>query len=316
MSDGPNDCSPQNRSAPEALAALEELSDDLTARWTTPGLAASLLEYLHACPVCGSTDLGHYVRVPSLFEADRFIVYERCRGCGVVLRNPRLPAALRLQIYEDKVLPPDQKRLLPRNQRHYRHVLRLIRRAAPPAGRVLDFGCGAGGFLLAARDAGFDVLGLEVNKYLARHVEESYEIPVFRGLIEDPAFGDERFAAILTSQVFEHLLDPRGTLATLRRHLLPGGLLLIEVPNQRAFKERRRKGSTMDDSHYFYFDAASLRRLYEDQGFEVVWVSEGARLYRLLPALVHLPAPLLELAGRVVARLGLRTGLSMLARRR
>lgn len=290
--------------------------EDLASSLVTGDLEATLLEYLHACPVCGGTELGHYARVPSLFEADRFIVYERCRRCGVVLRNPRLPSGLRLQIYEDKVLPPEQKALIPRVQRHYRHVLRLVQRAAPPPGRLLDFGCGAGGFLLEARRAGFDVEGLEVNKDLARHVEESYDIPVFRGLVDDPAFADRRFSVILSSQVFEHLLDPRATLAALSRHLVPGGLLLIEVPNQRATKERVRKGSTLDDSHFFYFHAASLARMLRDQGFEIVRVSEGLRLYRLLPLLAKLPAPLVELAGSVFARLGLRTGLSVLARRR
>ncbi|MEM1205941.1 MAG: class I SAM-dependent methyltransferase [Acidobacteriota bacterium] len=284
------------------------------------GLSASatLLEYLEACPVCFATDLRHYVRVPSLFEAGKHIVYERCPCCGVVLRNPRMPPDLRLAIYEDKILPDAQKRLLPRNQLHYRYILRLIDRLYPKdAGRRLfDFGCGAGGFLLEARDAGFDVMGLELNKDLVRFVEDTYDLPVYQGLVDDDAFAEERFNIILSAQVFEHLLDPRETLKALKRHLEPPGFVLIEVPNQLALKERLRRGRTMDDSHLFYFSADALSWLFEDLGFEVIHVQQGLRPYRLASSLANWPTPVMEAIIGGFSMLQVRTGLSVLARLR
>src|SRR5262249_41831339 len=145
----------------------------------TASVPASLYEYLHACPICFAADLVHYARVPSLFNAGEHIVYERCRGCGVVLRNPRLPPSRRLSIYVDKILPPALKELVPRNQLHYAHILGEIGRLYPKAAgrRLLDFGCGSGGFLLEAQKVGFDVTGLELNKDLAAFVRERYGIP-------------------------------------------------------------------------------------------------------------------------------------------
>jgi 2-polyprenyl-3-methyl-5-hydroxy-6-metoxy-1,4-benzoquinol methylase len=276
---------------------------------------SSLFQYLHACPVCFGTDLRHYVRVPSLFNRGEFIVYERCGGCGVVLRNPRLPPDERLSIYEDKILPDAQKQLLPRNQLHYAHILRELGRFYPRDAprRLFDFGCGAGGFLLEARKAGFDVMGLELNKDLARFVRERYDIPVFQGLIDDAAFADERFNVILSAQVFEHLLDPRQTLLDLKRHLAPPGFILIEVPNQLAIKERLRRGATMDDSHLFYFSARALSWMLEDCGFRVLKVQEGARLYRFFPRTATWPRAVTEGATALAARLQLKTGLSVLA---
>ena len=277
---------------------------------------STLLEYLNACPVCFSTRLRHYCRRSSLFNKGEFIVYEQCEGCGVVMRNPRMPPNLRLSIYEDKILPDDQKELLPRNQLHYAYMLRWIERFYPKDAprRLFDFGCGAGGFLLEAQKADWDCMGLELNKDLAKFVTESYDIPVYQGLVDDPEFADERFNIVLSAQVFEHLLDPRQALADLKKHLDPPGFVLIEVPNQLAFKERVTRGRTMDDSHLFYFSAAAMSWMMEDLGFEVVHVQEGLRPYRASSALAGVPQPLMEAWIKINAMFQVRTGLSVLAR--
>lgn len=282
----------------------------------TSSVHASLYEYLHACPVCFHDDLKHYVRVPSLFTSGEFIVYERCRHCGVVFRNPRLPPSERLSIYVDKILPDALKELVPKNQLHYAHIMKEIDRLYPKDAprRLFDFGCGSGGFLLEAQKAGFDVMGLELNRDLANFVRDRYGIPVHQGLIDDPSFADERFNVILSAQVFEHLLDPRQTLLDLKKHLVAPGYVLIEVPNQLAIKERLNRGATMDDSHLFYFSARALSYMLEDCGFEVVKVQEGLRLYRLLKAARNWPHWLLESATTIASALQIKTGLSVLAR--
>ena len=179
------------------------------------GVAASLLEYLHACPICHCTDMRHYVRVPSLFNPGETIRYERCADCKTVVRNPRLPPEYRLARYEEPEMSDESKRLKPKSQVHYAYMMKAIERLAPTGlgRRLFDFGCGAGGFLLEARKAGWDVSGLELSKDLAKHVIEHHEIPVFQGLIDAPEFAEERFDVVISSQVFEHLLDPRQTWA-------------------------------------------------------------------------------------------------------
>jgi len=285
--------------------------------YTSAGVTATLLEYLHACPVCRGADLRHYCRVPSLFNPGEVIRYERCAGCGVVLRNPRLPADYRVQRYADGALSADSKRLDPKNQVHYAYMIRVLRRLCPSGSgvRLLDFGCGAGGFLLEARAGGYDVTGLELSKGLARHVAETHGIRVFSGLASDPAFAAERFQVIVSSQVFEHLTDPVETLRSVRAHLVRPGILLIEVPNLRDIRERLRRGAIMDDSHLFYFSAASLRRLLEAEGFEVVETHEGLRPYRALGRVTpRVPLGLLRAGERAMALAGVRTGLSVIAR--
>ncbi len=281
------------------------------------GVAASLLEYFHACPICDHADLRHYCRVPSLFNPGEFIRYERCRRCGIVLRNPRLPADTRLSLYEDKVLPDEAKELVPKSQVHYAHMMRLLARLVPRDGgrRLLDFGCGSGGFLLEARKAGFDVYGQELNRDLASYVTATYGILTYQGLISSPELAGERFNVVISSQVFEHLLDPRQTLCDIKRLLDPPGMVLIEVPNLHDTRERLRRGSRMNDSHLFYFSGRSLSRMFEDAGFKVLKVQQGLRPYRFLRSYnPRAPAWLFDAAERACSALGLRSGLGVIAR--
>ena len=282
---------------------------------TSAGVPATLLEYLHGCPVCRHTELRHYCRVPSLFKSGEFIHYERCGDCGVVLRNPRLPTDYRLSLYEDKVLPDEAKQLNPKSQIHYAHMMRLLDRLLPPDSgrRLLDFGCGSGGFLVEARKAGFDVAGLELNIDLARHVTETYDIPTFQGLVSDSEFA-ERFNVVISSQVFEHLVDPLETLQELKHHLEPPGIVLIEVPNLHDIRERLNRGSRMNDSHLFYFNGRSLSRMFQDCGFRVLKVQQGLRPYRYFSSYgPRSPAGLFDAAERVLSAFGIRSGLGVIA---
>lgn len=281
------------------------------------GVLASNLEYLHRCPICHGSDLRHYVRVPSLFNDGEFIRYERCRDCRTVLRNPRLPPEYRLARYEEPEMPAEAKELKPKSQVHYAYMMQQVKRLLPEGcgHRLFDFGCGAGGFLVEAKKAGFDVMGLELSKDLAQHVETEHGIPVFQGLVDDPSFADETFDVIISSQVFEHLLDPRGTLEEVKAHLRRPGLLLIEVPNLYDIRERLHKGRMMDDSHLFYFTARSLARMVREQGFEVLKVQEGLRPYRFLRNADHTPAPgLMELGASLLSLCQIKTGLTLFAR--
>ncbi len=280
------------------------------------GVQASTLEYLHACPICTGAELRHYCRVPSRFNPGEFIRYERCDGCGVVLRNPRLPAAYRLDRYAEFGYSAEAKKLDRKSQVHYWFMMQVINRLLPLGGgrRLLDLGCGAGGLLVEARAAGFDVMGLELSRDLAQHVRDNLGIPIHQGLVGDQALDGRRFDVITSSQVFEHLLDPRQTLADVRAHLAPGGVILIEVPNLRDIRERIRRGSTMDDSHLFYFNRPSLTRLLKDGGFQVLQVHEGLRPYRFLGDRARRwPVPWMRAAEQALSVCQVKTVLSVVA---
>ncbi|MGH7643610.1 MAG: class I SAM-dependent methyltransferase [Candidatus Dormibacteria bacterium] len=105
-------------------------------------------------------------------------------------------------------------------------LLKLLRSAvahwidglAPP-GPILDVGCGDGSMLDALAHDGRVVLGLERN---------STRADVRGATVEECAGG---WAAITYWHSLEHLPDPRHSLTAAAQRLLPGGLIVIAIPN-------------------------------------------------------------------------------------
>lgn len=109
------------------------------------------------------------------------------------------------------------------------HVLRIERLTRDlrqnEAVRVLDFGCGWGGFLKMAQSFGFDAVG--VDRSTARI--DGAAVPVFPSLA---ALGERQpFHAITMFEVLEHLDEPAATLGELAQHIVPGGVLALETPD-------------------------------------------------------------------------------------
>ncbi len=106
-------------------------------------------------------------------------------------------------------------------------------RFLPERGRVLEVGCGAGRFLRAVGAArpGLALTGADVSRSalatlasLAPAIETRAATP---GAL--PARENE-FDAVLLLDVLEHVDDPAGMLAEIRRVLVPGGVLHAHVP--------------------------------------------------------------------------------------
>jgi len=132
----------------------------------------------------------------------------------------------------------------------------------PTSGRMLDFGCGNGGFLsaFAARFPEWELDGAETDD---RHTGALQAIPGFRRLYgvntnELP----EKYDAISSVHVLEHLEDPAAVLAALRSKVWPGGLLLVEVPSWRT-----NPFALMIADHASHFTPASLQMVVSAAGW-------------------------------------------------
>src|SRR5262249_20591793 len=101
----------------------------------------------------------------------------------------------------------------------------------PRGGRLLEIGCACGFLLVAARDRGFAVTGVEMSKWASEHARSQYGLDVRCARLEDLALPADGFDVAVMADVIEHLTEPRRTLAEVRRLLKPGGRLLLLTPD-------------------------------------------------------------------------------------
>lgn len=170
------------------------------------------------------------------------------------------------------------------------------RRVLPATGRLLDFGCGNGGFLSAFSDCfpSWELDGAETDD---RHIETLRRISGFRHLYGVNAEElPENYDVISLVHVLEHLEDPAPVLATLRSKANPGGFLLVEVPSWRT-----NPFAVMIADHASHFTPESLRMVVSAGGWNCRrvhedWVPKELSLLSFYDGEESLPAPRLHYA--------------------
>lgn len=153
----------------------------------------------------------------------------------------------------------------------------------PPAGRVLDVGCGEGDFAAALRDAGAHPVGVDVAREPLRRAAERHpdlDLRLWPALAPLPV-ADGEFDAAWAGEVIEHVVDTPGWLGELRRALRRDGRLLLTTPahprirrlrlalSDRAFEEH----FSVRADHLRFFTARTLRELLDDLRFADVHVA-------------------------------------------
>ncbi len=249
------------------------------------------------CKLCGVHLRPRFLAVPDPISLRRFDVLV-CPGCGLGTTDPQ-PADLNPYYGARYYGARHWITTAYCSWRRLRVVRLTLGRDRQPS--ILDVGCGDGTFLRAAREKGWQVAGTELRGALPG----SPEIPVWPSLLGI----EKRFDCVTAWHVFEHLTDPLESAREMKRLLAPGGALLLAVPDSGGWQARLsgRFWFHLDvPRHLFHFDLASLRRLLDGAGFEVVGVWHHELEYDLfgwiqsaLNAMLEMPNVLFDaLTGR------------------
>jgi SAM-dependent methyltransferase len=178
------------------------------------------------CRICGSDRVRSFQRLGA-----RYAVCAECEALTKVLTLDEYHA-LR-PTYDPGELAADasaeEVRRLLDIQAKIRLLEPLARRLSH--GRFLDVGCGMGGYLLAARELGFDVVGVEPSEAHSRVARQLFGLTVHTAYFQDVGLPDESFSLVVLSHVIEHIYEPQAFLRDLLRVVAPGGSLLVITPN-------------------------------------------------------------------------------------
>ena len=144
-------------------------------------------------------------------------------------------------------------------------VRALLEQHLPVGGRVLEAGCGQGQVAVGLRDAGFDVVGIDLARSaLAALRGRQPDLPLVIGDVGDLPFPDASFDAVVSLGVVEHFeAGPVHLLADHARVLADDGILFLTVPARnwyRRWSDLRHLGPSRSGSYPYRDRIVSLRR--------------------------------------------------------
>jgi methionine biosynthesis protein MetW len=165
------------------------------------------------------------------------------------------------------------------NRGRYGTHMTLVR-LVPHGSAVLDVGCASGylGALLAQH--GCRVWGLDADAEAVAAVPACYEdvrVVDLEQAVELP-WSQRSFDVVVVADVLEHLRDPRRVLRTLGRYVVPGGHVIVSLPNVAHVSVRLpllfgrfayRETGILDESHCHLYTFATARELVESSGLRV-----------------------------------------------
>ncbi len=222
------------------------------------------------CPACGAATAAPRFEVEGV--AARVVV---CDDCGLGRFDPMLGADEIRGLYPDEYYGEPGVKFQSVIERLVRVVgerhIAFLSRGLAPGARVLDVGCGRGVILGALADRGLEVHGVEISAEAARGADERAEIRIAPRLA-DADYPDAWFDEVVIWHVLEHLEDPRGTIREAQRILRPQGRLIVAVPNFSSAQARWSGAAWFHldlPRHLYQFPLGALRRMLEDNGFEV-----------------------------------------------
>lgn len=242
------------------------------------------------CLVCGAREARR------LYRLTRFEVW-RCTRCTQVFLDP-LPTEDEIRAMFDHLyrdgggsVPElrdyyascfDDRPGSPLVRIHTAWLVAIARHAR--GGRLLDIGCGTGIFCDLARPFGWMPEGLDDAETARAFARERYGLEVRPGNFECLDLPADTYDLVTLWDVIEHSRAPRTLLEAAWRTLRPGGLVALGTPNQRNVMEMvagplyRLSGGRITAplekfyliEHFLYFTPATLGRLLDETGFEVL----------------------------------------------
>lgn len=170
--------------------------------------------------------------------------------------------------------------------------------AIPRSLQLLDFGCGNGSASKEYVGLGYGVVGIDSSetgiKIASTHYPEaSFSI---RSIYEDPKPEYlHYFDVVVSTEVVEHVYDPRLMLQKAKAYLKPSGTLIISTPYHGYLKNLmisilgvwdRHLTALWDGGHIKFFSRKTLRYLLEEQGYDVIEERFAGRCFGLWKSMV------------------------------
>lgn len=157
----------------------------------------------------------------------------------------------------------------------------LLNSLKPSSKTLLDIGTGTGDFLLACKNNGWEVAGIEPNQKalllaqdkLSKDESKVHLYESLKSFDESLSNPPKEFDVITMWHVLEHVPDVENYIKQLKSFLKPNGTLIIAVPNFKsydAFYYGKFWAAYDVPRHLYHFSKKSIAKLFGKEQMEVV----------------------------------------------
>jgi 2-polyprenyl-3-methyl-5-hydroxy-6-metoxy-1,4-benzoquinol methylase len=226
------------------------------------------------CALCGSEKHSMVLTAEDyrFHTTDEKFNLVKCRGCGLVYVNPR-PTKEEMSKFYPRDYYGKQNRMAKVIVKHllYMKIRKIM--SFRKKGRILDVGCGEGGFLLNFKERGWEAYGVDISEAACRLARAKLGRYIFNCELKDRHFPDSSFDVVTLNHVLEHMLNPNEELREVHRILKDDGILRLSTPNidSLQFKISKDRWIGLDlPRHLCYYSPRTIKDILKRNGFNVI----------------------------------------------
>lgn len=194
------------------------------------------------CNNCDSLDF-HPLFIKKSSKGKDFLVVQ-CNVCGLVQVNPQPDFLEVSQYYSDDYFTKRTDRGYDNyySEKIKNEVSRVFRlnlddlgffeweKSLPPNPKTMDIGCAAGYFVDYMKSRNWDAMGIEIASGPVKYGREVVNVSIIQSdFLEWDVNAETKFDLVTLWASIEHLHKPKETLIKIRKHLRPGGRLILST---------------------------------------------------------------------------------------
>lgn len=238
-------------------------------------------ETIDYCIVCGSNEHSTDPKFEKLLGLVKPYHVQKCNTCHLRWLSPRPDAKGYEQLYkfETYFTFGNYAKIAEERRYYFRKRIEIAEKFFSPRPLdILDIGAATGEFVYEASQKGHHITGIEISSGARKKAQEKFNLKLLNSSVEDLA-DSCNYDLIHMNHVLEHLADPTKMLTQCYQRLKPGGIMVIEVPQQfyndldRLKKilglAKKPEFNPYSLHHTYFFTPKLIRALFENSGFLV-----------------------------------------------
>lgn len=240
-----------------------------------------MAERLSKCPLCKSGLFLNYTELTDHAVSKQTFMVCRCQKCSLLFTNPR-PKEEKIGPYYDF---PEYYSHEKNNKSITQIIYKLVREYSVSKkvklitelkgeGKILDYGCGTGEFLQAAKAKGWKINGVEPTAKARNQANTILENAVVETI--DHLEDKRKYDIISLFHVLEHIHSLRKTVKKILKRLKSDGYIIIAVPNPESYDAKLygKDWAGWDvPRHLYHFNQTAIKNFEQLFDLELVKVN-------------------------------------------